>query len=126
MGFKLSTHNGKVTVVSPSGEWRTFQIRTQKPGQWCEGKRIVALLSGPDNTSDYEPFGFVNAQGQIVVWKKKRGGVFDTYANMLTAPSKWIAKGVEYMVEGHCRRCNRVLTVPSSIQSGIGPVCAGK
>lgn len=27
---------------------------------------------------------------------------------------------------GHCGRCGRVLTVPDSIKSGIGPVCAGK
>lgn len=125
MGFKLSTHNGKVTIVNPAtGNWRTFRIRTQKPGQWAEGKRVVGLLTGPQNTSDYQNFGFLEG-GQIRVWKRYQGTDFETYAKMLMHPSQFIEKGAEYMVEGHCIRCNRLLTVPSSIESGIGPVCAG-
>lgn len=35
--------------------------------------------------------------------------------------------GKEYaMKSGRCWRCNRKLTVPSSIESGIGPECASK
>jgi len=28
--------------------------------------------------------------------------------------------------EGRCGRCNRKLTVPESIENGLGPECAGK
>ena len=33
---------------------------------------------------------------------------------------------LEIWHEGRCARCNRKLTVPSSIESGFGPECAGK
>ena len=32
--------------------------------------------------------------------------------------------GIEVWHEGRCGRCGRLLTVPESIASGIGPVCA--
>jgi hypothetical protein len=34
--------------------------------------------------------------------------------------------GVEVWHEGHCMRCGRALTVPESISTGLGPVCAGR
>ena len=36
------------------------------------------------------------------------------------------AKSLEIWHEGRCGRCGRKLTVPSSIESGIGPECASK
>jgi hypothetical protein len=44
---------------------------------------------------------------------------------LLNAPEKGNATGLEYLYEGHCRQCNKSLTSPLSIKSGIGPVCAG-
>lgn len=129
MGFKLSTHNGTVTINNPAtGNHRTFKVSTvQNKNSGLYGKRIVALLSGPNNEHDYVGFGFVTDQGDIKIWKKKSGNkIWHTYRDMLLNPSKWMDKGVEYMVEGHCRMCNRTLTVPESIESGIGPVCAGR
>ena len=121
------THNGKITINNPStGQHRTFQIRTQpEDSRFAPGKRVVALLNGPDNQRDYQPFGFVNQSG-IVIWKKKRNTVFETYGKMLDNPEHFEEKGAEYLFSGKCRRCNRELTVPSSIESGIGPICAGK
>ena len=34
--------------------------------------------------------------------------------------------GIEVWHEGTCGRCGRQLTVPESIETGIGPVCAGR
>lgn len=125
--FNVKTHNGKVTINNPvTGGHRTFQIRTQpKDSRFAPGKRVVALLAGPDNTSDYTPFGFVETDG-IHVWRKKRGGVFDTYAKMLDKPQTFEAKGAVYLSSTRCRVCNRELTTPESIQSGIGPICADR
>lgn len=39
--------------------------------------------------------------------------------------SRWADKGFTIMGEGRCIRCNRLLTEPNSIKTGIGPVCAG-
>lgn len=124
----LKTHNGRITIENPSsGQHRTFQIKTQRQdARFAPGERIVSLLTGP-NREDYtnwQGFGFVLDNGSIAVWKSKRGGIFDTYARMLTNPAVFEAKGARYLFEGRCRRCNRSLTNPVSIDSGIGEECA--
>lgn len=124
----IATHNGTITVTNTAtGDHRTFAIRTQpNDARFAPGKRIVSLFVGRDNDNpfDYNGFGFVNDDGTIRVWRKKSGGVFDTYARMLAAPESFMARGVEYVFAGTCRVCNRTLTNPESIASGIGPVCA--
>lgn len=124
-------HNGYLTITNPvTGNHRTFRIRTQPAdARFAPGERVVGLLTGPDNTEDYQGFGFVQPDGSIRVWRSKRGD---------GAPSEWerfadlIARRVEY--EGRlvyqesrrCLRCNRELTDPTSIELGIGPVCRGE
>jgi hypothetical protein len=120
----LGTHNCKVTVVSPkTGEHRTFSIKTIQHGN-LKDKRIIALLTGPSNEDDYTGFGFIQDDGTIRVWAKHRGTQFEKFADLFDRPGYWASRGVEYMAEGRCRRCNRLLTHPSSITSGIGPDCA--
>jgi len=67
----------------------------------------------------------------IHVWEKKQGeGLWETYADMIWtlyldgAFSRWAEKGYTILGEGRCVRCNRLLTTPESIKSGIGPICA--
>lgn len=124
----IGTHNGQITVTNTAtGDHRTFMIRTQPDdARFAPGRRIVSLFTGGDNDNpfDYTGFGFVNDDGTIRVWRKKSGGVFDTYAKMLSAPESFMARGVVYEFAGRCRICNRTLTNPASIRSGIGPVCA--
>lgn len=128
--FKLATHNGCVTISNPAtGNHRTFRIRTQsKDSTFRPGERIVALLDGPDNTTNYLQFGFVNADGTISLWNRYRNSeVFQQYTKLLMAPEVWSKNhGLRYQVEGRCRVCNRLLTDPESISSGIGPVCGGR
>ena len=126
--------NGTYTIHSgKTGEHRTFRISTQnEKAEFAPGKRIVALLTGPDNESDYTGFAFIDDQG-IHVWSKKRDeGLWDQYAEMLwslaldASFSPWAERGYRLMMEGRCVRCNRKLTEPESILTGIGPVCAGR
>lgn len=125
--FSTATHNGCITISNrETGEHRTFRIRTQPTeSKFAPGKRVVSLLTGPDNSSDYRGFGFVNDDGSITVWRKKRTPVFETYARMLVSPERYTDR-CDYDIEGRCRKCNRKLTVPESIRTGIGPVCAGR
>lgn len=129
------THNGKFTVQSRvTGEHRTFQVKTQpSDARFAPGERIVSLLSGPDNMDSYTGFGFMQAGG-IAVWTKKRGNggvksAFDLHAEILFglvvdgAFSEY-AQEYQLLAETTCRVCNRVLTEPESIRSGIGPICA--
>lgn len=126
--FSILTHNGSITITNPAtGGHRTFRIRTQKDdANFAPGKRIVSLLTGTDNEASYTGFGFVFDRG-IVLWKKRRTAIFKSYKDMLENPAKWEEKhDLEYLYEGQCRRCNRTLTVPESIKTGIGPICAGR
>jgi uncharacterized protein DUF6011 len=133
----LKIFNGRYTIRNRrSGEHRTFELKTQaEDSKFAPGKRVVALLTGPDNTSDYTGFGFVEDFG-IQVWKSKRGengqkSMHEQYADLLWslaldgAFSRY-AETYEFLMEGTCAVCNRVLTEPLSLTTGIGPVCREK
>lgn len=131
--FNVAVHNGRVTIDNPAtGQHRTFAIETvTNEESGLHGKRIVSLLIGADNTSDYRGFAFADDEGRVNVWKKLRGqdgarSDFERFAALLERPADFAARGLTYQIEGRCRRCNRVLTHPESIASGLGPTCAGK
>lgn len=92
---------------------------------------FVHLLTGPDNTHDYQFLGTLFADGEYKHSHKSRIAA--------DAPSakgaKWFIQrtaaglpccNVEFFHEGRCGRCGRRLTVPESIMSGIGPECSKK
>lgn len=119
------------TVANPKGEYYTYQVcHKAAEGQWKE-TWFAKLLTGPDNTSDYSYIGLVDsALGfrttakslyqsdakpcQVLVWALKR----------IKAGN--LPEGYKIHHEGRCGRCGRVLTVPTSIETGLGPECAGK
>jgi len=128
--------NGVYTIKSSkTGDHRTFKIHTQrKDEEFAPGQRVVSLFTGTDNSADehYTGFAFIDDNG-IHVWKSKRGqGQWEIYAQMLwdlcldSAFSRWADRGFTIKGAGHCLRCNRLLTEPNSILTGIGPVCAEK
>jgi hypothetical protein len=118
----ITTHNGTFTVKNPkTGNHRTFQVRTAKGGK-LKGKRIISLLIGPDNTADYLGIGFATDQG-AKVWNRYSG---TTYEKTLEVLNHLERLNLEVHFETCCRRCNRPLTTPESITSGIGPECAKK
>lgn len=122
------THNGKFTVKSTrTGEHRTFRVRTQpQDSSFAPGKRVLALLTGPDNENSYTGFAFVDDFG-IHLWGKKKTEQYQALANMLERLQAHEDAGrVEVYAETTCRKCNRALTTPESILSGIGPVCGGR
>jgi hypothetical protein len=123
--------NATVTLVSTkTGTRFTYKIRANDEGDVF----FVSLLSGPDNESDYRYLGRV-ARGVFWAGRKipKPGDVGADAPSSLAFKWAWerLCKGVmldslEVWHEGRCARCNRKLTVPSSIASGWGPECAGK
>jgi hypothetical protein len=126
--------NGFYTIKSgKTSQHRTFKIHTQDDkAAFAPGKRVVSLLTGTenDNPEHYTGFAFIDEDG-IHVWEKKRAEKnWGIYADMLWtlsldgAHSKWADKGYTMMMSGRCIRCNRLLTTPDSIKSGIGPICA--
>lgn len=127
---------------SATGAYRTFDIATQpEDAPFAPGARLVALLTGPENVSDYTPFAFAAAGpegSRISVWRSKRGeggrrSAWEHFADMLAglmggegASRDWAAAGYRLHGEARCVRCHRKLTTPESIEAGIGPVCAGR
>ena len=123
--FNLLTHNGIITARSPkTGDHRTFRISTQ-PGdaKFAPGRRVVSLLVGPDNRADYQPFAFVTEQGYVLVWRRYETGVHSRLADVLNRADQYEQLGVVFNFEGHCRKCNKLLTTPDSVARGLGPVC---
>jgi hypothetical protein len=129
----LTIFNGTYTIQNRAeGTHRTFRIRTQKPdASFAPGKRVLALMTGSDNEHSYTGFAFVENDG-IRVWSSKRGhGDWEAYAKLvwsLATDSGFSEYADRYslLVSGTCVKCNRKLTTPESIKTGIGPVCDGR
>ena len=132
MDHSITTHNGEITMQNPeTGNHRTIRIRTQpQDARFAPGSRIVYLLNGHDNERDYLPFAFLNDRGQVIVWRRYRNAgsptAFEQLARMIEDPARFEARGIVYLFATTCRRCNRKLTTPQSIERGIGPVCEGR
>lgn len=125
--FDMRSHNGTITLRSfRTGEHRTVRIHTQpRDADFMPGKRLVELLTGPDNTSDFRSFGVLSDDAsRVFLWKRHHGSQFFEWVARFLVNPDGMGWQVEYFFEGRCRVCNRPLTTPESIESGIGPVCA--
>ncbi len=130
-----------ITVVSTGTNRRyTFKISKAKNQDGLAGYAgtyFVGLLTGPDNTTDYQYLGFLrpNRFGFIEgLIAGKKGNFshpafkgFDWVWRHLNADrSGLMDERLEIWHEGSCGRCGRKLTVPESIASGFGPICRGE
>lgn len=114
--------NGIYTLTFPDDSHKTFRIHTQKGGKLA-GKRILSLLIGPDNTNDYEGVAFLDKDG-FLLWKRFRNTkTGDNVQKLFTLMTGGVIEYHELMVVGYCLRCNRILSDPESIRTGIGPTC---
>ena len=118
--------NATVTIRSnKTGKRFTYKIQTADDGN----KWFVKLLQGPDNTSDFGYMGMITDSGQFV---RTRATKMSSEAISFKAwlwtwnkiQSSQDTDALEIWHEGTCGRCNKKLTVPSSIEAGIGPKCA--
>ena len=113
--------------------WYTFRVTHKEAnGNWPEAW-FVSLLTGPDNSWDYSYVGMLNTDGTVKLTKASkydeksfpvcliRKVISALWNNNVSAVE---ASGFDLHHEGKCCRCGRRLTVPESIESGIGPECA--
>lgn len=139
--------NGKYTITSPSGEHHTFKIstilNTKSP---LFGKRIISLMDGCNNQTDFTMIGFFDSVKGISLTKKgiafleernqilkARGKkVLDLQKftvfifDMLQKGKKYqqfVSMGCKLQVSKNCIVCNRELTNPGAINMGIGDKC---
>lgn len=94
------------------------------------GVRFVEVLSGPDNSRDFTYLGHINKQHKF---STDRATKIDPRAPSVRAWA-WFwdvlmrrlpkLDQLEVWHNGRCSRCGRPLTVPESVSTGLGPVCA--
>jgi len=154
-----NVQNGTYTIDSPHGHF-TLKLHTVQKGDLA-GKRILSMLVGSDNESDYKGVAFWDdEQHRANVWKRyrklpneqtypidgfhwehtrwsaieqkleiwcdlaTRGDGTELLADGSKRQGFWAGEGYTLLREGRCLICNRKLTTPESIETGIGPVCA--
>lgn len=126
--------NATFTATSPkTGARFTFKVRVskQKEGDTRPPVHFVSVMTGPDNEDHFEFFGTVFGGDTF-----RHGAKARVTSDAPSAKAfAWIfprviaeadLHGVEIHHEGKCGRCGRKLTVPESIEIGLGPVCAGR
>ena len=100
------------------------------------GMYFIGLLAGPDNLRSYSYMGLVHPEtGDIRLTRASKFNestlavklVKRVFANVWAETWDRIeAAGFALHHLDRCGRCGKPLTVPSSILSGLGPICAGK
>ena len=125
--FILGGHAKFTVLNTDSGKRFTYKVNGL-PDEPQKDIRLVKVLNGPDNYENYLYIGaiiggvFRLTKGSKCSDNALSSKAFDwTWRNLETLPEK-----VEIWHEGRCGMCGRTLTVPESIASGIGPICADK
>ena len=119
------------TVESKTGERYTYRVSHKEgDGGWPDAW-FVSLLTGPCNEADYTYLGMLDPATGGVRLTKASKYTDDTvpvkvvrWALGLVWADRELPPGYALHHEGRCGRCGRTLTVPESIESGIGPECA--
>jgi hypothetical protein len=116
----------RFTLVSKrTGKRYTYRVAKAKDGDlW-----FASVLIGQSNEDDYAYIGFIKGD-ELVAGRKGNAehpafkGLAWLMRTLVKDPA--VPADVEFWHEGRCCRCGRTLTVPASIESGIGPECATK
>lgn len=128
----VTAGNASFTIENTATGGR-FTFKVTAPGKDPgAGVRFVKVLTGTDNTADYTFLGTIFLQDLGFRWSPKSRLTVDAPSFRAFA---WfwarVTRGadlatVRVLHEGKCGRCGRKLTVPESIETGLGPECAGR
>jgi len=124
--------DARFTIVSKkTGKRFTYRVckaENAKPGRFPD-VFFVKVLDGPDNDSHFRYMGRIKLNEFARTEKAK---VSETAPSFVAFTYFWnwlvdrgqVHRDIEFWHEGRCGCCHRPLTVPESIEVGIGPVCA--
>jgi hypothetical protein len=126
-------HGGNATLTVTSnatGARFTFRVRQPKPD--ATAPFFVSVLTGPDNETAYTFVGSLFPDGTYRHGKRSTIAPDAPSARAaawffgLVLAGNFAKLDAQCVVQhaGKCCRCGRKLTVPSSIETGIGPECA--
>lgn len=129
LAFMLAGNAIFTLVSKATGARFTYRVRVsmEVTAQRPNHVYFVCVLTGPNNASDYTYLGTIFADA---TYSHGRKSAISSAASSALA-FRWFmdhvhSDQVEVFHQGRCCRCGRKLTVPSSIESGIGPECAGR
>lgn len=124
----LLAGNARFTLVSKRTGCR-FTYRIRKPYE-ARPVHFVQVLTGSDNESNYTYLGTIfegdryqHGVRSKVRWEVPSARAFHWFWHLVQMNR--LPNSLEVWHEGRCGRCGRALTVPASIEAGIGPECAG-
>jgi len=119
--------NAMFTIFNDDTNGRfTFRVCRSKDN---EHLYFVSVLTGPSNTTDYTYMGvlvngtFKLTRGSKVSAEALSFRAFNWFARMLNA-GRDFPVNFHFYHAGRCGRCGRTLTVPESIETGLGPECS--
>ena len=121
----IQAGNATVTIVSKVTEKRfTYRVRESEDGRVF----FVSVMWGNDNESQYKYIGVISGAGGFRWTAKSKVQPDDVRFKAFSWIYQKLLDGqlpdtVEVWHEGSCGRCGRKLTVPESIDRGIGPEC---
>ncbi len=117
---------GDATFTLESSKTKTRYTYQVERTQDNENKYFVRILTGPDNGANYTYAGLLD-HGAFRSTAKSR---VSESAPSVVAFKWWLGHIESELVnvwhEGKCGVCGRKLTVPESVETGIGPKCAGR
>lgn len=120
---------GRATVTmsrTDNGNRMTFKVNKAKVGDTL----FASFMNGSDNETSFAYVGILNpTSGEIYLTPKSRYGNDSQVVKVLRWMTSFLFqnKALPAVVElrhcGKCGRCGRKLTVPESIEAGVGPEC---
>jgi hypothetical protein len=119
--------------AQPEAKHYTFKMSAPEPDSALAAMDcyFLSVLTGPDNTKDYSYMGIFDAHTCELRATKgtKVGPEAESWKVARWLLSRvWSGRGVPSPATlnhiDRCGRCGRPLTVPESVESGIGPECA--
>lgn len=112
---------------------KNTQVRfTYKVVHDCDNEKQykIYVLNGSDNTSNYKQIGYIDIcrpfASAISVHTRDLPSFKQFEYIYLILVTDRIIPDLEIWHMGRCCKCGRVLTVPDSIERGIGPECFSK
>ena len=131
----ITAGNATITLRSNiSGRRYTYRIKAMenKDGTVAvllDRSYFISLLTGPDNTGDFSYIGILTPQLNMRLTPKSKlpteSSPVQAFRFLLTCIAKEQMPAMfEVWHAGRCGRCGRKLTVPESVERGIGPDCA--
>lgn len=129
--YALAGHATLTLTSEKTGTRYTYRISQAKNRETGKPSNLwfVGLLTGPDNEASYSYVGALNGTFKLTKASKftpdsipvRAFNFFWNHVDQGKMPPQ-----MEVRHSGHCGRCGRTLTVPESIDRGIGPECASK